>query len=67
MTIETFYSGLLQLLTKCKQGCYDSRTKTCDWDHDCTGQKHSKKCGVSTGADLWSAKLAMEIRASMFG
>ncbi|KAL5253392.1 hypothetical protein ACHWQZ_G013244 [Mnemiopsis leidyi] len=48
-----------------ERGCYDSTTKTCDWDHDCSGHKDSRKCGVSTGADLWSAKLAMEIRAKI--
>lgn len=45
-----------------ERGCYDRRTRTCDWNHDCTGRKDPKKCEPKTSGDLWSNKLAMEIR-----
>lgn len=45
-----------------ERGCYNSKTRTCDWTCSTTSYKSTSKCEAADSADLWSAKLAMELR-----
>merc|ERR1719265_3128257 len=46
------------------KGCYNSRTRQCDWECKSTKTK-SSKCSALSSADIWSTKLAMELRDSI--
>lgn len=45
-----------------ERGCYNTKTETCDWTCSTTSYKRSTKCNALGTADIWSGKLAMELR-----
>ena len=47
------------------QGCYDTVNDTCDWHHDCAGERVGRKCRVITWADRDSSILALKMRQTI--
>merc|ERR1719204_1835717 len=47
------------------QGCYNRTDYTCDWRHDCEGERVSRKCKVVVHADRGSSVLALKMRQTM--
>ncbi|KAL5250175.1 hypothetical protein ACHWQZ_G016038 [Mnemiopsis leidyi] len=47
------------------RGCYNETDGTCDWRHDCEGQRVSRKCSVVTWADRDSSVLALKMRQAI--